>query len=354
MGVRRAVGRAGRWRRTIQSMNGGTLGGGILLVALALLWVVVLIPSWARNRQHRVAEQHAARIQRTVRLLAETADLPEEHVIEANAKEAFNQQKRLKEERRRQAELDKLEREKRRAEQRLAEYRKKKEVAMHRAALRRARLTHPGLKPVRVIAALSVVLGTLGTLVGAGMAIGGLGPVTFFVSLAAMLAGGATLGALAPGRAPAIETPQQEVAPPAQPAQPLQNFTEASAASDAQAERAAFEAHQAEVARARERARAMSRARAQQAAPAKQENLTDSILLRDRDVPEAPRASSDSKAAEPATPASPGRAQPQLGVQAQSRRLEAQAKLRAMGVVGDTSAGAPNLDEALRRRRNVS
>ena len=353
MSVRRAVRLTIPLPRTIQGMNGGTLGGGILLVALALLWVVVLVPSWARNRQHRVAEQHAARIQRTVRLLAETADLPEEHVIEANAKQAFQQQKLLKEERQRQAELEKLEREKRRAEQRLAEYRTKKEVAMHRATLRRARMTHPGLKPVRLIAALAAILGALGVLVGAGMAIGGLGPVTLLASLAALSVGTLTLVALAPGRAPEVAEPQQEVVREERIAQPLQDFADEPEVIDTEAQRAAFDAHQERVARARERARAMNRARAHQVVPVAKENLTDSILLRERrdePVREAPAAADASESAREPQPS----VQPQLDVQAKSRRLQAQEKLRAMGVVGDTSAGATNLDEALRRRRNAS
>lgn len=326
-------------------MDGGVLGGGILLVALALLWVVVLVPSWAHRRQQRVATQHAARIQRTVRLLAETAELPEEHVLEANAKEAFKQQRLLKEARERQAVLDRLEREKRRAEQRLAEYEHKKEVAMHRAALRRAKLSHPRLKPVRIIAALAVVLGALGVLVGAGMAIGGLGFLTLGVSAAALALGLGTLVALAPGKAPRATPTAVTVAPPVPAAMPeLVDFVGADEAAAAEAARAAYVAQQEKAARERERARAMARARAQRAHTPAQVNQPDSMLLRE--------ASAEPEQSAPAASVQP--TQPQLDVQEKSRRLRAEERLRTMGVVGDTSEGAPDLAEVLRRRRNAS
>lgn len=351
-------------------MDGGVLGGGILLVALALLWVVVLVPSWAHRRQQRVAAQHAARIQRTVRLLAETAELPEEHVLEANAKEAFKQQKLLKEARERQAVLDRLEREKRRAEARLAEYEHKKEVAMHRAALRRAKLSHPRLKPVRIIAALAAVLGALGVLVGAGMAIGGLGLFTLGASGAALALGLGTLIALAPGKAP--RAPQARVAttPAAPVSKPeLVDFVSADEKATAEAARAAYVAQQEKAARERERARAMARARAQRAQTPEQVNQTNSILLREATPapatpasvagdtqPEATPRDATQSSAQPSTAqqASAQPTKPQLDVQEQSRRLRAEARLRAMGVVGDTSEGAPDLAEALRRRRNAS
>lgn len=300
---------------------------------LALLWVVVLIPSWARNREYRVTEQHAARIQRTVRMLAETAELPEEHVVEATAKQVFYHQKALKEARGRDQVTRKLEQEKLRAQHRLAAYEHKKEVALHRAELRKAKLAHPGLKPVRVIAALAAFFGAIGVLVGAGMAVGGLGLLTLGLSAVAVVVGAATLFVFAPGK----HAPQQSAPQVAQQPQQQPVFVDPQAATpEPDTSHEEHAAQQARAAAQRERARAMSRARMQPKPSAAQVNQTDSILLREER--EHPTMQSH----------------PQLDVQSKSRHLAAQERLRSMGVVGDTTDGATNLDEALRRRRNAS
>ena len=324
------------------------LGGGVLLVLLVLLWLVVLIPSWARSREQRVAEQHAAQIQRTVRMLAETAELPEEHIVEATAKEAFRHQKLLKAAREREVSAQKHEREKLRAEQRLTAYEQKKEIAVHKAELRNAKLSDPRLKPVRLTAALAAVFGLIGLLVGAGMALGGLGLLTLFISLGASLVGVSTLFVLAPGK----RTPQKATAPSPAASTPHRVFVDPQPEVETpDTSHAQYVAQQARAAEQRERARAMSRARQHTQPSTARVNLTDSILLREeRQV--ASTQNPPVGAAEP-TPAPTPTPHPQLDVQAKSRRLAAQERLRSMGVVGDTSDGATTLEEALRKRRNA-
>lgn len=344
-----------------------------MLVALALLWIVVLVPTWTRNRQYRAAEKHTAHIQRTLRMIAETTELPEEHVVEANAKNALQHQKMLKELRHQEAVAEKIEREKQRAAQRLTEYELKRELAMQKSQLRSAKLSHPRLKPVRLLAATATLFGLIGLLVGAGMAIGGLGPAVLIGALAALTLGLATLVVLAPGKqaapAPATSAPATVAAP----AQPLIDFTEPETAPDTSHQR--YLEQQARARAQRERARAMSQARQQQtrAPEVDRVNLTDSILLREdvsapgasASVSAGPAPAAAAGASAPAAAPAPAAAsasaerpaardpRPVLDVEAKSQRLAAQERLRAMGVVGDTAEGAPNIADALRRRRNV-
>src|SRR6188474_857237 len=56
--------------------NGGAVGGGVLLALAAGLWLVYLIPSWLRRREYLATERNAVRLQQTLRVLAETAEVP--------------------------------------------------------------------------------------------------------------------------------------------------------------------------------------------------------------------------------------------------------------------------------------
>lgn len=64
----------------------GSWGGGIVLLVAAVLWLVYLMPSWAARRQYLATERNAIRLQQTLRILAQTAELPDEVRIEMNAK----------------------------------------------------------------------------------------------------------------------------------------------------------------------------------------------------------------------------------------------------------------------------
>jgi hypothetical protein len=55
-------------------LNG--IGGGLMLAVAAVLWMVYLIPSWLKRREYLSTERNAVRLQQTIRVLSETADLP--------------------------------------------------------------------------------------------------------------------------------------------------------------------------------------------------------------------------------------------------------------------------------------
>lgn len=53
------------------------LGGGILLAIAAALWLVYLVPNWLKRREYLATERNAVRLQQTIRVLAETAEMPD-------------------------------------------------------------------------------------------------------------------------------------------------------------------------------------------------------------------------------------------------------------------------------------
>ncbi|WP_460521890.1 hypothetical protein [Humibacter antri] len=77
-------------------MNGGTLSGGVVIALAATLWLAYLLPTWLRRRDYLNAERNAVRLQQTLRILAETAEAPEEVRVEATARDVARQQRLLK------------------------------------------------------------------------------------------------------------------------------------------------------------------------------------------------------------------------------------------------------------------
>lgn len=306
----------------------------MIFVVAAVLWAAVLVPAWVRRREFKAAEQNAVRLQRTLRVLAETAEVPTEVRVEATAREALAQEKILRTAQRRQE----AERQAKLAEARAAQVRaqiKAQQVKRKQAALvRSAKLRRPWVRRLRGFAALVSLLALATVLVGAGLAIAGLG---FTVLIGASLGFAAAAGALvlmAPGRAKLVDIPAEHAADdrPSAVAAPAA----APAVSDAAAElaAAAHAAAQAEAAERLDRARAQARARAE---------------ARDRAAAlEARAQSAIDRSVQGARTGAPGAA-PAPVVQ-----LPISEQLKQMGVVGDTREGMPDLDAALRRHRTAS
>jgi uncharacterized membrane protein len=66
------------------------LGGGIMLAIAALLWLIYLLPNWLKNREYLATEKNAVRLQQTIRVLAETTDVPRIVRADAAARRAAN------------------------------------------------------------------------------------------------------------------------------------------------------------------------------------------------------------------------------------------------------------------------
>ena len=74
-------------------MGGQVLGGGVIVAVTVLLWLVYLLPSWHSRRQYDAAERNAVRLNQALRVLAETAETPEEVRLELNTRTALAQQR---------------------------------------------------------------------------------------------------------------------------------------------------------------------------------------------------------------------------------------------------------------------
>ncbi|MGK0714995.1 hypothetical protein [Leucobacter sp. W1153] len=347
-------------------MTGGIFGGGVIFVVAALLWAAVLVPSWVRRREFRAAERNAIRLQRTLRVLAETAEVPTEVRVEATAREALAREKLLRTAQRQQEAERKAQLAEARAAQVRAEIRaqqmKRKQAALSRAA----RLRKPVVRRVRALAALAAVLALAGVLIGAGVAVAGQGFALLIASAAVVAAATGGLVLLAPGRVKIAEIPAEQAVVAAVHPQP-----QPVVASEPRGVSAAVAAHAAAQAAARarsEHARAMARARAEK--PAARQNQPNSILLEhvlqqarvDRADAEVtvtsgaplsrPASAAPVDSAPLANPSQP--AASAAAAQVRSQELATAERLRQMGVVGDTSKGMLDLDAVLRARRNVS
>ena len=79
-------------------MDIGSWGGGAVLALVAVLWLVYLVPTWHKRQEYLATERNAVRLQQTLRVLAQTAELPEEVRVEANARSVADAQRILRDE----------------------------------------------------------------------------------------------------------------------------------------------------------------------------------------------------------------------------------------------------------------
>lgn len=354
-------------------MANGIFGGGLIFVVAALLWAAVLVPTWVRRREFKAAEQNALRLQRTLRVLAETAEVPTEVRVEATAREALAQERLLRTAQRRQEAERKAALAEARTAQIHAEMRAQQMKRKQAALVRAAKLRRPVVRRTRSFAALVLVLALAAALIGAGMLIAGLGSALLLGSLAAAVGSLGVLVLLAPGRAKHVEIDAERVVSkaPAREVAPVQvDIAEDRAVENHAAAQAAAAAR---IARARSMARARAQANSVAASAAAVRNQAESILLERaagaaqeaESHPRESQAASRQTAASASTPQTHAqsplqpRAQAQAPVarpaSAQTRALAAEIamreRLRQMGVVGDTSDGALDLDSVLKHRR---
>ena len=67
-----------------------------MLALAAGLWLVYLVPSWLRRREYLATERNAVRLQQTLRVLAETAEVPVAVRAETTARNVAQQQRTLR------------------------------------------------------------------------------------------------------------------------------------------------------------------------------------------------------------------------------------------------------------------
>ncbi|MBV0895419.1 large exoprotein [Microbacterium sp. NC79] len=74
-------------------MEGQVLGGGVVVLIAAGLWLVYLLPTWYSRHQYNATERNAVRMSQALRILAETSDQPEELRVDLQTRAARRQTK---------------------------------------------------------------------------------------------------------------------------------------------------------------------------------------------------------------------------------------------------------------------
>ncbi|GAA0997640.1 hypothetical protein [Subtercola frigoramans] len=77
-------------------MTSDWLGGGLIIGLAAVLWLIYLLPTWFRRNEYLATERNVVRLQQTLRILAETSEVPDEVRVEASARSVVEQQRLLK------------------------------------------------------------------------------------------------------------------------------------------------------------------------------------------------------------------------------------------------------------------
>ncbi|AYF97359.1 hypothetical protein [Protaetiibacter intestinalis] len=306
-------------------------GTAIMLALAAVLWFLYLLPTWVRRREYLATERNATRLQRAIRVMAESAEVPEEVHLEASARAAAQQERLRTEERRREdaaarAEVHAAALRAREAERRAAVVERAQQLAERRPEtatpldrLRRARRV-AGLLLLATVLVGGVQLWLIAT---TGMSVGA------WVVLAGCVAGGLVstaiqrriverTRALAAPAAPVART--ASVLLDAEPiAEPVREWTPVPVPKPLYLE------HQ--------------QAPREPVMPA----VSAETLLRAA-AEEAERALAAAHA-EPEVVPFPQRQAPAASA------APAPSRFASMGIVGDVDAALPDLDEVLRRRR---
>lgn len=111
---------------SVAVMGGQMLGGGVVILVAVLLWMLYLLPSIMRRARYDAAERNALRLNRALRVLAETSETPDEVRVELSARQARQQQRAAV---KAQAEVERLQRERDEIEAEQARLERERELA---------------------------------------------------------------------------------------------------------------------------------------------------------------------------------------------------------------------------------
>jgi len=78
-------------------------GSSLIIALAAVLWLAYLVPTWLRRREYLSTERNAIRLQQTLRVMAESAEIPAQVRAETTARSAAEQERVLRRENRRLA-----------------------------------------------------------------------------------------------------------------------------------------------------------------------------------------------------------------------------------------------------------
>jgi hypothetical protein len=331
-------------------MDIGSWGGGLVLALVAVLWLVYLVPTWQRRREYLATERNAVRLQQTLRILAQTAELPEEVRIEANARSVADAQRILaREETKREA----LRRAHEAARQRAVTRELAAAAPVLRAADHDPALAARRLRRSRLVSTVVLVLGAVAIVAGIA--------TSFWVaSIAGLAFGAGAVAMLAQLAAVSRARARRQVASAPRVGQPLKDFSSSLADPEAEVEAESREWTPVPVPTPlylrRGRQRPAARPAATVSAPAAESPADDLRRQSERSVQalresqraqhQALREAARAEAALSAPRAEPAAASPPPPPAAPSR-------FARMGIVDDLGEPSFRLDEALERRRAV-
>ena len=294
-------------------------GTAIMVAIAAALWFAYFLPTWMRRREYLDTERTATRLQQTLRVMAETAEIPDQVRVEVSARDAARTQRILL------------------AQQRRADAIAARAVAKVQAetpdielAAKRRRRRARRLASLLMIAA-TVTIGVQLWLVAAGTA--GAGSWLVFT-------GGAVVGV----SGIAVRRRQDRVG-----ARPAQVARSRATTPVAEHPRAA-PATRSWTPVALPAPLYLSRPQTQPVRPA----LDLAAQLREAALAseQALRHAHDAPEVVPLRPQRPVR-EPAAPRESPAMRSTTPSRWAAMGRIGDTDAAAPDLDEVLRRRRSA-
>lgn len=196
-------------------------GTAIMVAVAAVLWFAYLVPTWFRRREYLATERNATRLGQTLRIMAETAEMPEAVRVEATARDAAHQERLLRERERQRAVGERAD---------LARARAEAAPTVRRAEERRRRVRRSRLVAFLLMSAATVVVVAQGALIVATGAV--TGSWAFLVSAGVVAA--ASLGTLRRLAAIRIPAPRVTVGVAPRPAPALRDFAVASAASESE------------------------------------------------------------------------------------------------------------------------
>lgn len=147
------------------------IGSSVIIALAAALWLLYLVPTWLRRREYLSTERNALRLQQTLRILAESAEVPEAVRVESSARAAVQQERVLRKLQHRELAMAKQQDAQlaRQAARRLAETRPAvaAEASTHSVAARRLRRSRV-VTTVLLLAAVVAVIAGFGELVASG------------------------------------------------------------------------------------------------------------------------------------------------------------------------------------------
>ncbi len=138
-------------------MNTPVIGGGVILLVAVLLCLLYLLPSFNGRHQAETAELNAVRLNRALRVLAETTETPEAVRVELSTRAAYERQREAKRRQKAQNRAERLAAEEAAIAQR--------DPALVRAAARQR---------VRLVATVATVTGIGIFIIGIGFALAGI------------------------------------------------------------------------------------------------------------------------------------------------------------------------------------